>query len=42
MKYPKFLNKGNTIGIFAPSAGVGKKLDEYLELLLKRLLLKAI
>lgn len=31
MKYPKFLNKGNTIGICAPSAGVGKKLDEYLE-----------
>lgn len=31
MKYPKFLNKGNIIGICAPSAGVGKKLDEYLE-----------
>lgn len=31
MKYPKFIKKGDTIGICAPSAGVGKKLDDYLE-----------
>lgn len=31
MKYPKFLKKGDTIGICAPSAGIGKKLDEYLD-----------
>ena len=31
MKYPKFIKKGDTIGICAPSAGVGKDLDEYLE-----------
>lgn len=31
MKYPKFIKKGETIGICAPSAGVGKDLDEYLE-----------
>lgn len=31
MKYPKFIKKGDTIGICAPSAGVGKCLDEYLE-----------
>lgn len=29
MKYPAFLKKGQTIGIFAPSAGVGRKLDAY-------------
>ena len=31
MIYPKFIKKGNTIGICAPSAGVGKKLDAYLD-----------
>lgn len=31
MKYPKFIKKGDTIGICAPSAGVGKYLDEYLD-----------
>lgn len=31
MKYPKFIKKGNTIGVCAPSAGVGKYVDEYLE-----------
>ena len=31
MKYPKFIKKGSTIGICAPSAGVGKKLDAYKE-----------
>lgn len=31
MRYPKFIEKGDTIGICAPSAGVGKKLDVYLE-----------
>lgn len=31
MKYPKFVKKGDTIGICAPSAGVGKKLDAYKE-----------
>jgi len=29
MKYPKFLKQGDTIGICAPSAGVGKKIDEF-------------
>ncbi len=29
MIYPEFLKKGDTIGICAPSAGVGKKLDEF-------------
>lgn len=29
MKYPKFLKKGDTIGICAPSAGMGKKLSQY-------------
>lgn len=29
MKYPKFIQKGGTIGICAPSAGVGHKLDQY-------------
>lgn len=29
MKYPKFIKKGDTIGICAPSAGVGKKLAKY-------------
>ena len=31
MIYPQFLKKGDTIGICAPSAGVGRDLDEYLE-----------
>lgn len=31
MKYPKFIKKGDTIGICAPSAGVGKGINEYLE-----------
>lgn len=31
MKYPKFIKKDDTIGICAPSAGVGNKLDQYLE-----------
>ena len=31
MKYPNFLNKGDTIGVCAPSAGVGKNLQDYLE-----------
>lgn len=31
MIYPSFLKKGDTIGIFAPSAGVGRDLDSYLE-----------
>lgn len=31
MKYPKFIKKGDTIGICAPSAGVGKKIDSYKE-----------
>lgn len=31
MKYPKFLKKGDTIGICAPSAGIGKCIDEYIE-----------
>ena len=31
MKYPNFIKKGDTIGICAPSAGVGQKLDSYLE-----------
>lgn len=31
MKYPIFLNNGSTIGICAPSAGVGRKIDKYLE-----------
>ena len=29
MLYPKFINKGSTIGICAPSAGVGRKLNEF-------------
>ncbi|MBR3350424.1 MAG: LD-carboxypeptidase [Solobacterium sp.] len=29
MIYPDFLNKGDTIGISAPSAGVGRKLDDF-------------
>ena len=29
MIYPEFLHKGDTIGICAPSAGVGKKLESY-------------
>ena len=29
MIYPKFLNSGDTIGICAPSAGVGKKINEF-------------
>ncbi len=29
MIYPEFLHKGDTIGICAPSAGVGKKLDSF-------------
>ena len=29
MYYPKFIKKGDTIGICAPSAGVGKKLEEF-------------
>ncbi|MBR0462052.1 MAG: LD-carboxypeptidase [Erysipelotrichaceae bacterium] len=31
MIFPDFLKKGDTIGICALSAGIGKKLDEYLE-----------
>lgn len=31
MIYPKFIKKGGTIGICAPSAGIGHKLDKYLE-----------
>ena len=31
MKYPKFIKKGSTIGICAPSAGVGKKIDSFNE-----------
>lgn len=30
MIYPKFIKNGSTVGICAPSAGVGKKLDQYL------------
>lgn len=30
MLYPKFINKNETIGICAPSAGVGRKLDSFL------------
>ena len=29
MKYPKFLKKNDTIGICAPSAGVGRKLESF-------------
>lgn len=29
MRYPKFLKQGDTIGICAPSAGVGRKLERY-------------
>ena len=29
MKYPAFLKKGSTIGISAPSAGVGRKIEDY-------------
>ena len=29
MKYPDFIKKGSKIGICAPSAGVGKKLEEF-------------
>ena len=29
MLYPKFIKKEDTIGICAPSAGVGKKLEEF-------------
>ncbi len=29
MIYPDFIRKGETIGIFAPSAGVGKKLEDF-------------
>jgi len=29
MKYPKFLEKNDTIGICAPSAGVGKKVEDF-------------
>lgn len=31
MKYPKFVKKGDTIGICAPSAGVGRDLGEHLD-----------
>lgn len=31
MKYPKFIKKGDIIGICAPSAGVGDKLEAYKE-----------
>ena len=31
MIYPEFLKIGDTVGICAPSAGVGKKLDRYLD-----------
>ena len=31
MIYPKFIKKGDTIGICAPSAGIGRKLDAHLE-----------
>lgn len=29
MKYPKFIQKGQTIGVCAPSAGVGRKLEDF-------------
>ena len=29
MKYPEFIKKGGTIGICAPSAGVGKKIEDF-------------
>ncbi|MBQ9823864.1 MAG: LD-carboxypeptidase [Solobacterium sp.] len=29
MIYPEFLNKGDTIGVSAPSAGVGRKLEDF-------------
>ena len=29
MYYPKFIEKGQTIGICAPSAGVGNKLEHF-------------
>jgi len=29
MRYPKFLQEGDTIGIFAPSAGIGYKADSF-------------
>ena len=29
MKYPEFLKKGDLIGVCAPSAGVGRKLESF-------------
>ena len=29
MKYPEFVKKGETLGVFAPSAGVGRKLNDF-------------
>ena len=29
MKIPSFVRKGETLGVFAPSAGVGRKLDDF-------------
>ena len=29
MKYPEFIKQADTLGVFAPSAGVGRKLDEF-------------
>ena len=29
MKFPKFVEKKDVLGVFAPSAGVGRKLDEF-------------
>ncbi len=29
MKYPEFVKKGDVLGVFAPSAGVGRKLDDF-------------
>lgn len=29
MKYPEFVKKGETLGVFAPSAGIGRKLNDF-------------
>jgi hypothetical protein len=29
MKFPRFIEKKDVLGVFAPSAGVGRKLDEF-------------
>ena len=37
MKYPEFLKKGDTITVFAPSAGIEKEKHEGFDLSLKRI-----